>query len=135
MILGQHLLIECQGQHALLDSSELKELMVRAAEAANATVLYDYFHQFGGHGGITGVLVLAESHISVHTWPESSYAAFDIFMCGDAKPFDAASVLADAFPEAEVYIRSVDRGHPKDVSGNKEQLYPNTLNQTERMTN
>ncbi len=115
MILGQHLLIECRGQHAHMGSKELKKLMVRAASAAGATVLYDYFHQFGEHGGVTGVLILAESHITVHTWPENSYAAFDIFMCGNAKPVDAATIIADEFPDADICIRSADRGHPSDI--------------------
>lgn len=108
--------------------------MVRAAEAANATVLYRYFHKFGGHGGVTGVLVLAESHISVHTWPESHYAAFDVFMCGDAKPLTAAKIIVDAYPNAEVCIRSVDRGHPLDVSRNIDQIVTNTITPTEKTT-
>jgi S-adenosylmethionine decarboxylase len=134
MILGQHILIECHGDHAMLDSNSLEKLMVRAAKAANATVLYHYFHKFGGHGGVTGVLVLAESHISVHTWPESQYAAFDIFMCGDAKPLDAAKVIVDAYPQAEVCIRSVDRGHPLDVSSNVNQIFTNTVRHAEKIS-
>lgn len=132
MILGQHILIECHGEHALLDGDALEQLMVRAAKAAKATVLYRHFHQFGGHGGITGVLVLAESHITVHTWPESHYAAFDIFMCGDAEPLDAAKIIVDAYPNAEVCIRSVDRGHPLDVSRNIDQIITNVVTHTEK---
>ena len=115
MILGQHLLIECQGEHASLDAEGLNTLMTRAAKAAGATVLHQHFHQFGGHGGITGVLILAESHITVHTWPENDYAAFDIFMCGDAQPMLAARIISDQFPAAQVCIRSADRGQPGDV--------------------
>ena len=115
MIMGQHLLIECHGQHAMLNSGDLKALMTRAAAAGGATVLVDHFHEFGGHGGITGVLLLAESHITVHTWPEVHYAAFDIFMCGDAQPMKAAKVIAEHFPAAEVCIKTAARGYSSDA--------------------
>jgi len=51
---------------------------------AGATLLHIHLHHFTPNGGISGVAVLAESHISVHTWPERNFAAFDVFMCGDA---------------------------------------------------
>src|SRR5205814_9039612 len=60
----------------------IRELMCRAAEAGGATVLHEYFHQFNPHG-VTGFLLLAESHISVHTWVDEGFAAFDIFTCGN----------------------------------------------------
>ncbi|PCJ90647.1 MAG: adenosylmethionine decarboxylase [Porticoccaceae bacterium] len=118
MIMGQHLLIECRGQHAMLGSDDLKALMTRAAAEGGATVLVHHFHEFGGHGGITGVLVLAESHITVHTWPEVQYAAFDIFMCGDAQPMKAARIIVDQFPDAEVCIKAVARGYPSETGIN-----------------
>ena len=116
MIMGQHLLIECHGQHAMLGADELEDLMTRAAQASGATIIASHFHRFGGHGGITGVLMLAESHITVHTWPEEHYAAFDVFMCGDAKPEKAAQVITDRFPDAEVSVKALSRGfsHGKD---------------------
>ncbi|PCJ38409.1 MAG: adenosylmethionine decarboxylase [Cellvibrionales bacterium] len=112
MILGQHLLIECHGQHANLDSKALAALLCEAAAAGGATVLFQHFHKFGDQGGVTGVLILAESHITVHTWPEYAYAAFDIFMCGEARPRDAAAVIAARFPAAQVEIKAVDRASP-----------------------
>ncbi len=112
MILGQHLLIECHGQHANLNSEELAALLCEAAAAGGATVLFQHFHKFGGQGGVTGVLILAESHITVHTWPEYAYAAFDIFMCGEARPQDAAAVIVARFPTAQVEIKTVDRASP-----------------------
>ncbi|MBV1959115.1 MAG: adenosylmethionine decarboxylase [Pseudomonadales bacterium] len=111
MIMGQHLLIECHGQHATLVSDSLEDLMTRAALAADATIIASHFHEFGGHGGITGVLMLAESHITVHTWPEVSYAAFDIFMCGEAQPQKAAQIIADQFPNADVSVKAINRGY------------------------
>ena len=68
-----------------------------AATAARATILHTHLHHFTENDGISGVLVLAESHISVHTWPEHRYAAFDIFMCGDAEPAKAVDVLCTYF--------------------------------------
>jgi len=112
MILGQHLLIECHGQHASLESEELAALLCEAAAAGGATVLFQHFHKFGDQGGVTGVLILAESHITVHTWPEYNYAAFDIFMCGEARPKDAAAVIVARFPTAQVEIKTVDRASP-----------------------
>ncbi|MEZ0148956.1 MAG: adenosylmethionine decarboxylase [Candidatus Reddybacter sp.] len=112
MILGQHLLIECHGQHASLDSGELTALLCEAAAAGGATVLFQHFHKFGDQGGVTGVLILSESHITVHTWPEYDYAAFDIFMCGEARPKDAAAVISARFPAAEIEIKVVDRASP-----------------------
>ena len=104
----------------MLGSDELKALMTRAAKAGSATVLVEHFHEFGGHGGVTGVLVLAESHITVHTWPEYQYAAFDIFMCGDAEPMKAAQVIADQFPDADVCIKAVARGFPRGEDGGED---------------
>lgn len=111
MLVGQHILIECRGQHATMDSLALKDLMTKAAVEAGATVLFDHFHLFGGHGGITGVLLLAESHITVHTWPEHNYAAFDVFMCGNASPLKAADIIANHFPDSDVDIKTLDRGY------------------------
>ena len=54
--------------------------------ATGATILHGHFHHFGPNSGVSGVLVLAESHVSIHTWPERDYAALDIFVCGDCNP-------------------------------------------------
>jgi len=119
--LGEHLLLECHGTIANASDSELESLMRRAAESGGATVLFAHMHGFGHanpyskstapHAGITGVILLAESHISVHTWPESNYAAFDIFMCGDCQPQKAAAVIAAAYPDSVVEIKAITRGH------------------------
>ncbi|MBQ0718975.1 MAG: adenosylmethionine decarboxylase [Gammaproteobacteria bacterium] len=118
MIIGQHLLIECRGRHADLDAEQLLLLMTDAALAGGATVLFQHFHKFGDQGGVTGVLILAESHITVHTWPEHHYAAFDVFMCGKARPEAAAQVIAARFPEADVFIKTVDRACPTSTPAN-----------------
>ena len=82
LTLGHHAIIDCFGPLSMLSTDEAKSLMIKAAELAEATVLDCNVHEFGEGCGVTGVVVLAESHISVHTWPENNYAAFDIFMCG-----------------------------------------------------
>ena len=126
MNIGHHLIIECQGQHAHLDELELEVLLVSAAEAGGASVLQAHFHPFGTGKGITGVVLLAESHITVHTWPEHDYAAFDVFMCGDCKPKLAAEVITLACPDAVTSVQSIERGLPinaGNVSANPSNSY------------
>lgn len=86
--LGRHTIVEIWGiNHNLLrDHEMLKQLFIESCIEAGATVLHSHFHKFGEDGGITGVVVLAESHASVHTWPEYGYAAVDVFMCGNCDP-------------------------------------------------
>ena len=93
--LGQHYLLECDGAEAelLANPTQLQALLYMAAQAAQAQVLFAHFHHFGEGQGVTGVLLLQESHISIHTWPEYAYAAIDVFMCGDAQPQRAIEVL------------------------------------------
>ncbi len=106
---GRHLLIECFGDHAALDAADLEALMRDAARAGGASVLGCHMHGFGQAHGVTGVILLAQSHITVHTWPERGYAAFDVFMCGDCDADRATAVIAEAVPNARVQTRGVDR--------------------------
>ena len=108
--LGKHVLLDCKGDIAHLNEDTLSEMMHNAAKLAGATVLFSNFHQFGGAGGITGVLVLAESHITVHTWPEYDYAAFDIFMCGDCDVDKAIEVIRATSKKSVFDIEKVARG-------------------------
>ena len=110
--IGKHLLIECYGKQSCMDAPSLENLMTQAAQTAGATVLSSHFHGFGEGMGYTGVLVLAESHITVHTWPENNYAAFDVFMCGDCQPRLAAELIVQADPEALSDVREIERGGP-----------------------
>lgn len=112
---GRHVLIECFGEQARYDAATLETLLRRAAGAGGATVLSCHMHGFGGGSGVTGVALLAESHITVHTWPEAGYAAFDVFMCGGCDAERAAAVIAEAAPGARVTARSVAR--PAGASG------------------
>ena len=84
---GNHGLLDLYGcdEAILKDEGRLKTVLTAAAQAAEATILTEHFHIFGGAGGVTGVLLLAESHISIHTWPEHHFAAIDAFICGGMK--------------------------------------------------
>lgn len=89
--LGHHLLIELYGCDAeiLNDCEKIKEVMTTAALLANAHIVGSTFHRFNPHG-ISGVVIIAESHFSIHTWPEYKYAAIDIFTCGEDMRTDLA---------------------------------------------
>jgi S-adenosylmethionine decarboxylase len=109
---GIHLLADLHGvDPALLrDPAHMDDLLRRAALAAGARILHSHFHLFGEGQGVTGVLLLAESHISVHTWPEHGFAAADIFMCGDAKPRLALDVIEQALRPQSSEVQTVARG-------------------------
>lgn len=107
---GTHLIIDLWGASRLDDLTVMENAMRKAVEVAGATLLHIHLHHFTPNGGISGVAVLAESHISVHTWPERNYAAFDIFMCGDAEPEKAVPVLEAAFCPSEVKLDTILRG-------------------------
>ena len=113
---GRHVIIECFGGQASFDASAMEALLRRAAAAGGASVLSCHMHRFGEGSGVTGVALLAQSHITVHTWPERDYAAFDVFMCGDCDADRAAEVIADAAPGARVAARAVDRPTPADAT-------------------
>lgn len=109
---GTHLLADLHGADAVMlaDAGAIDALLRRAALAAGAHVLYGHFHTFGAGGGVTGVLLLAESHISIHTWPEDGFAAVDIFMCGAARPRLALEVIQAALGAAHADVKTVARG-------------------------
>lgn len=110
---GVHLIVDCIGAKNL-SSLEKVELCLRdAIEAAGATLLHIHLHHFTPNGGISGVAVLAESHISIHTWPENGYAALDVFMCGDADPHKTIDIFKAAFEPDELRCNELLRG--KDV--------------------
>lgn len=81
---GVHWLVDCHGVAAdrLADAAFLETMLCGAADDAGATRLFRHFHRFGAGAGVTGVVLLAESHITIHTWPEQAFAAIDLFLCG-----------------------------------------------------
>jgi len=107
---GAHLLIDLWGASRLDDRPYIEEILKRCVTACHATLLHIHLHQFSDSGGISGVAVLAESHISVHTWPERNYAAFDVFMCGSASPLNAPAVLNEAFKPSDLKVKEILRG-------------------------
>lgn len=107
---GMHLLVDLWGAHGLSDPDHIDRALREAAEAAGATILHSHFHHFGPDGGVSGVVVLAESHISIHTWPERDFAAIDIFMCGACDPYLSVPVLRAAFRPASVELSEQRRG-------------------------
>lgn len=108
---GVHLLVEYWGcdTAVLNDVAAIEEAMGRAASAAGAAVVASVFRPFEP-SGVTGVVVLEESHLSVHTWPEDGYAAVDFFTCGDCVPERAHAILREAFLAEESEILRVLRG-------------------------
>ena len=94
----------------LSDAAVIDSALQRAAEVSGATLLHIHLHEFSENGGISGVAVLAESHISIHTWPEWNYAAVDLFMCGETDPMKGAEILRQAFKPGRLEISDHYRG-------------------------
>lgn len=99
---GSHVLADLWGASNLDDQDLIEKALREAVDTCGATLLHIHLHRFTDGGGISGVAVLAESHISVHTWPERGFAAFDIFMCGQCDPQNAIPVLNRYFEPAEI---------------------------------
>lgn len=110
---GTHLIIDLWGASRLDDLDHVRQALIDSVEAAGATLLHIHLHHFTPNGGISGVAVLAESHISIHTWPERGFAALDVFMCGDAEPQKAIPVLERAFAPDTVNCDELYRGEVK----------------------
>jgi S-adenosylmethionine decarboxylase len=109
---GPHLIIDFWEAEGLDDKDRIEQAMINAVNAAEATLLHIFLHVFSPNGGVSGIAILAESHISVHTWPERGYAAIDIFMCGKANPWKAVDVLNQSFRPARSVITMHKRGVP-----------------------
>jgi S-adenosylmethionine decarboxylase len=107
---GTHLLIDLWGAANLTSEAAIEAALREAATAAGATILAVHLQRFAENGGISGVLVLAESHMSIHTWPERGFAAIDIFMCGGCDPYAAVPVLERAFEPETIAVNEQRRG-------------------------
>ncbi|BAT70924.1 S-adenosylmethionine decarboxylase [Thermosulfidibacter takaii ABI70S6] len=115
--LGRHLLVEFYGcdPDALNDVRGIEECMVRAAEEAGATVVKSVFHLFNPHG-VSGVVVIAESHLAIHTWPEYGYAAVDLFTCGETvDPWIAFEHLKEKLGAENMFTMEISRGQLHNV--------------------
>ena len=109
---GRHLLADLHGiaPERLTNPAAIETLLRAAADAAGSTPVGGHFHPFGPGLGVTGVLLLKESHISIHTWPEHGFAAVDVFMCGAARPERAVAVIKAALQPASVTRQEALRG-------------------------
>lgn len=112
MALARHVLAEYYGvdRELLDDQVRLEEALRRAAAAAKTTVLKVELHKFAPQG-VSGVAILAESHLAIHTWPEHDFASIEIFVCGeDAEPDKGIQVLNEVFQPSQVVTRTLERG-------------------------
>ena len=110
--LGTHLLVELRdcNRGLLNDVGQIEEMMLAAARSARATIVDSRFHRFNPFG-ISGVVVIAESHLTIHTWPEYGYAAVDIFTCGDTlDPGVAAAYLIESLECKNPSVVELKRG-------------------------
>lgn len=111
--LGRHLLVELTGCRAALleDVEHVRRSMVAAAEASGALVVGETFHHFSPHG-VSGVVVISESHLAIHTWPEYGFAAVDLFTCGESvDPWAAFDALKQSFQSEATSVMEVRRGN------------------------
>ena len=107
---GTHLIIDLWDGEHFDDAGVIELALRRAVREAGATLLHLHLHEFTAGGGVSGVAVLAESHISIHTWPERNYAAIDVFMCGSAAPHKVVPVLRHVFKARRIAICEQMRG-------------------------
>jgi len=109
--LGRQLVVELWGCERATDDAEgIRRALFRAVERAGATVIEVCVHPFSPHG-VSGMAMLAESHIAVHTWPETGYVAVDVFTCGETvAPERAVEVLCDLFCPQHTSVVEIRRG-------------------------
>lgn len=116
---GRHLIIDLYGAYGLDDIGHVERTLKRCVEASGATLLHLHLHPLKPTGGVTGVAVLEESHIAIHSWPESGYAALDVFMSGRADPARVVPVLREAFAAREVRVTKQLRGQAPKETGER----------------
>lgn len=123
---SRHLLVEYHGcDTAILnDRHAIEALLVRAAKAANTSVVASVFHRFTPQG-VSGVVVIEESHLSVHTWPEKGYAAVDFYTCGDGNPELAHETLVEGLKPQRCEQMLVHRGLSA-LDGSSMRVLPST---------
>lgn len=110
---GRHLIAEFWGGKEISSTKEIRKILMAATKKSGATLLSLQVHKFAPHG-ISGVAMLSESHISLHSWPELNYVAIDIFTCGTkVKPEKAISVLKKYYKPKKFVIKELKRGNIK----------------------
>ena len=106
---GQHYILDIWGFDTSLRDVDFDVILLKASEIANAKRLYGHVHKFND-GGLSGVAVLEESHISFHTWPQREYVAFDIFMCGDTSPEASVEYLIKTLKPKKKILKKIKIG-------------------------
>ena len=110
--LGQHLILELYGCSAdtLSSVADVQDAMIKGATAAGATIIDSIFHHFKPYG-VSGVVVIAESHFAIHTWPEHNFASVDLFTCGETtRPWEAFKVVKKLFKATHFSVMKLERG-------------------------
>jgi len=110
--LGSHLIVELYGcdRKILSAVDKVQDIMIAAARAADATIIDSIFHHFKPCG-VSGVIVIAESHFAIHTWPERGYASLDMFTCGTAtRPWEAFKKVKKQFKATHFSVMKLERG-------------------------
>jgi len=111
---GLHITVDLYDASRLDDIDYIEDVIKECVDTCGANLLHIHLHHFTPTYGVTGVAVLSESHISVHTWPETNFAAFDIFMCGRANPELSVDILKQRFSAQKVVVNNLRRGHLLD---------------------
>ena len=125
--LGRQILVEFYDCSKINDVEYIEESMLSGTKAANATIISHNFHKFSPYG-VSGMVVIAESHVAIHTWPEYNYAAVDIFTCGDTiDPWVIQEYLKEAFNSQNVSSMEMKRGLFRVPKGEK-LLFKPTVN-------
>ena len=126
--LGRHLLaefFECDPK-ALDNLQFIEKVMKNAAIVSGATIINVSFHKFEPQG-VSGVVVISESHLSIHTWPEYGYAAIDLFTCGDkVDPWKAYEYLKEIFKSKRTKVEEIKRGLYKEIGLDEKAPYKMT---------
>jgi S-adenosylmethionine decarboxylase len=107
---GTHLILELWNGKNLSSLPKIEKILKDAVSACKATLLKIDLHKFSPYGGISGIAIIQESHISIHTWPEFKYAALDIFVCGKVNPYDTIPVIKKGFKPEKLQITELKRG-------------------------
>ena len=107
--IGTHLIIDIKEAYNLNNLAFIQSLLDKCVAACDAHIIHQHLHHFGANHGITGMYLLSESHISIHTWPEHKFAAIDIFLCGDHNPYYAVDVIKESFKNAKITVKEYFR--------------------------
>jgi S-adenosylmethionine decarboxylase len=116
--LGRHVIAEfydCRPE-LLSDPDYIRAVMLQTARVIGATIVAESFHTFSPQG-VSGTVIIAESHLSIHTWPENGYAAVDVYTCGGLNPRVGCEFLAEHLDASSSRLQEILRGLPDDLGG------------------